>query len=337
MTRPPKPFPWQRQVWAQLVAAQREDRLGHALLLAGPAGSGKKHFAYCVASALWCRQPDADGAGCGGCPDCRQVQSEAHSGYFLLRVEEDKRDISIEAVRELSEKLTFTAHDGRAKVAVIDPVDALNVNGVNALLKTIEEPSPGSHLLLITERPQALTATLRSRCQRIRLAAPPPDLALTWLGTETGGNVPADHLKQALEVAFGAPLRAAELLADKGLELRLGWQRAMLDLAASKAEPLAVADAIGKDGAIDWLQWLFGWLTMLMRARVAPSTAGDPAVAVLAARLPAELLDRYIAEVQTALYGVRGAADKRLILDGLLIGWLGLLARAGRAPQNAAA
>lgn len=329
-----QPLPWQRSLWATVAASMRDGRLGHALLIAGPAGAGKRHFAGCIAAALWCRQQAADGSACGTCPDCLQVHSEAHSGYFLLRVEEGKRDIPISAVRELSEKLTITQYDGRAKVAIIDPADSLNINGVNALLKTIEEPTPGSHLLLVSSRPQALAPTLRSRCQRLALAAPDRDTALAWLQTASGGKFDDAALSQALELASGAPLKALELLDGNGLAVRADWARGLLDLANGRGEPLPMAQAINEADPAGWVQWLYGWLAGLLRSRLGTAAGSGNGLDNLARRLPADLLDRYVAEVQTALGRIHGAADKKLTIESLLIGWIALLARAGRAAQN---
>lgn len=329
-----KPLPWQREVWATVAGSIREQRLGHALLLAGPDGAGKRHFAGCVTAALWCRQLAGDGTACGQCADCLQVASGAHSGYFPVQVEEGKRDISIDQVRLLSEKLTMTQYDGRAKVAIIEPADALNVNGVNALLKTIEEPTPGSHLMLISARPQALAATLRSRCQRIRLPAPSRDVALDWLRKTAGGKYDDATLGAALDHAFGAPLKAVELLEGAGLAQRSDWSRGLLDLASGRAEPAVLAAAINEADPVGWLQWLYGWNNRLLHMRIAPTPEHDPTLVSLAQRLPADLLDRYIAEVQATLPKVHGAADKKLLVESLLIGWLALLARAGRAAQN---
>lgn len=332
-----KPYPWQRDVWATVAGSIRDGRLGHALLIAGPDGAGKRHFAACIAAALWCRTPDADGSACGRCADCLQVVSGAHSGYFVIRVEDGKRDISIDQVRALSEKLSITQHDGRAKVAIVEPADALNLNGINALLKTIEEPTPSSHLLLVSSRPQALTATLRSRCQRLRIAVPSREAALAWLREARDGSTDESRLSKALDHAFGAPLKAAELLDGDGLALRDEWTRTMSDLAAGRGELGAQAERIGKEHGAVWVQWLYGWLNRLLRARLPVANeddGADPALVALAARLPSELLDRYIAEAQAALGAVHGPADRRLLVEGLLIGWLGLLARAGRAAQN---
>ncbi|WP_293371792.1 DNA polymerase III subunit delta' C-terminal domain-containing protein [Nevskia sp.] len=329
-----KPLPWQKEVWATIAGSIREQRLSHALLLAGPDGAGKRHFAGCITAALWCRNLASDGSACGECADCLQVASGAHSGYFLVRAEEGKRDISIDQVRALSEKLTMTQYDGRAKVAIIEPADALNVNGVNALLKTIEEPTPGSHLLLVSARPQALAATLRSRCQRVRLAAPGRAIALDWLRNTSGGKHDDATLAAALDHAFGAPLKALQLLDGAGLAQRSDWSRGLVDLAGGRGEPATFAAAINEADPVGWLQWLYGWMSRLLRMRIAASADDDAAIVSLAQRLPAELLDRYIAEVQAMLAKVHGPADKKLLIESLLIGWLALLARAGRAAQN---
>ncbi|WP_295681534.1 hypothetical protein [uncultured Nevskia sp.] len=329
-----QPLPWQRTLWTTVAASMQDDRLGHALLIAGPPGAGKRHFAACITAALWCRQRATDGTACGACSDCLQVLSEAHSGYFLLRVEEGKRDIPISAVRELSEKLTITQYDGRAKVAIIDPADSLNVNGVNALLKTIEEPTPGSHLLLVSSRPQALAPTLRSRCQRLAIAAPARDVALSWLRVASGGKFDEAALGQAFELASGAPLKAIELLAGNGVAVRADWARGLLDLAHGRGEPVPMAAAINEADPAGWVQWLYGWLATLLRSRLSAQAGDDAGLRSLALRLPAELLDRYVAEAQTALERIHGAADKKLVIESLLIGWIALLARAGRAAQN---
>ncbi|GAC1624788.1 MAG: hypothetical protein NVS9B10_11120 [Nevskia sp.] len=330
-----KPLPWQLALWQPVAAAIAGDRLGHALLLAGPAGTGKRHFARCLAAALWCRVRAPDGTACGDCPDCRQVLSEAHSGYHFLRVEDDKKDIAIDAVRELGERLQMTSHDGRAKVAIIEPADALNTNGVNALLKTIEEPSAHSHLLLVSERPQALTATLRSRCQRLRFAVPPAATAMSWLRTQTDLQASEEELAEALRAAQGSPLRARHLIESKSLAQFAGWAKLMMELAGARAEPVPAAAAVGDANAGPFAHWLFGWLTRLLRARAGQGQDGDEELGRLGSSLPAELLERYIAEVHEALYRVQTTANKTLLLESLLIGWRGLLARSARSAQNA--
>jgi DNA polymerase-3 subunit delta' len=316
-------LPWQGPLWHIVAQAMEQDRLGHALLLSGLNGTGKRRFARVLAAALWCDSPRAERLPCGQCSNCRQVLSEAHPGYSALRAEEGKRDISIEAVRLLCERLTMTSHDGRSKVALIDPADSLNRNGVNALLKTIEEPPPRSHLLLISERPLALPATLRSRCQQLRFAIPAPEQALAWL-EQSGAGAPAER-EAALQAAHGAPLLALRLLQDKGLELQLGWRAALLDLAAGRSEPLKTAGGVGEEQAGAFLRWLYGWLLGLLRSNLSPpARAGE--IEALAASLPRSALDRYVSEVQENLRRLESNARALLVLEAVLIRWTALVA-----------
>jgi DNA polymerase-3 subunit delta' len=320
MSKPLQLLPWQAPLWQLVSQAIKQERLAHALLLCGLRGTGKRSFAQLLAAALWCRAPKAQGLPCGQCDSCRQVQSEAHPGYSVLRPEEGKRDISIEAVRVLCERLSMTSHDGRSKVAIIDPADLLNRNGVNALLKTIEEPPPRSHLLLISERPLALLPTLRSRCQQLRFAIPGRDESLAWL--VQGGGV-AD-CAAALDAAHGAPLLARQLLQDQGLEQQRGWRSILLELASGKAEPLKAATMVGETQASAFLSWLYVWLLELLRAGLVPGSGAG--VEALARSLPRAALDRYIVEVQEQLQRLEFNAKAQLVLEATLIRWRALVA-----------
>ena len=316
-------LPWQQPIWASLAEAMAQERLGHALLLCGGQGIGKRSFARVLAAAQWCRAPLPQRLPCGACPDCRQVLSGARPGYQVLRVEEDKSEIAIDQVRKLCESMALASHDGRAAVTVIDPADALNRNGLNALLKTIEEPPPRSHLLLLSERPLGLPATLRSRCQQLRFPVPPREQARAWLAQAAK---PGADLDAALAAAHGAPLRALQFLEDQSLELHQAWRGALLDLAASRGEPLKAAAGIGEDHAGAFLGWLYVWLLELLRAQAGTANGGE--LATLARAVPRAGLDRLITEVQEAPRRLKSNARALLVLESILIHWRGLAARA---------
>jgi DNA polymerase-3 subunit delta' len=322
-------LPWQAEAWSRIARSIADDRLGHALLLAGPAGTGKREFARLIAAALWCRTTRAEGLPCGVCDDCRQVLTEVHSGYSLLRTEEGKRDIPIDAVRQLGERSTLTSSDGRAKVAIIDPADALNLSGVNALLKTIEEPTPHSHLLLISERPLALVPTLRSRCQTLRFAVPAAPVALQWLAAELP-ETDATVLAAALTAARGAPLRALDLIETGLIEAHAEWQALLASLAEGRVEPLQAAAAIGEGRAAAFIDWLYGALALLLQDQITPASRANPLAAVIRDASPARL-EAYLAEVQDGARRLAGNVRALLVLESLTIGWTALLARTARA------
>ncbi|HVT35854.1 MAG TPA: DNA polymerase III subunit delta' [Nevskiaceae bacterium] len=310
----PKPLPWQQELWVEVTALALQDRLGHALLLSGPAGVGKRAFAKALTAFLLCEQ--RSGYACGRCRSCEQLAAGAHPNSIVLALEVDdktgkqKRDISVEQVREFSERLQLTSHYGQAKVATIDPADALNAAGVNALLKTIEEPSGHTHVLLISERAMALPATLRSRCQRLQFAPPAQQEAMAWLHEhhpEVG--------EQTLALAHGAPLRAAELAQSGLVERYASWEKGMSDLAAGRGDPLALAAAIAKekDDVPAYFSWLQLWLAGLLRGAVG---AAPKKLA-----LPAPALQQMMREAIDAQRRLGGNAVPQLLLESVIVLW----------------
>ena len=242
----------QLERWNQVMAAQAAGRLAHALLLAGPRGAGKAQFAEALGTWLLCEGAAAR-KPCGTCRSCVQLAAGVHPNLLKLAPAEDKRDIAIDDIRDLLDRLHLSSHYGQAKVAIVDPADALNASGVNALLKTIEEPPANTHVLLIAERWRALPATLRSRCQIVRFARPrharadEPALA-EWgraLGEAAAGQM------QALRIAHppGKTLKRDE--AQSGLEAWLqtatSWLRALAADSRDPAPPRGLGpEAVGR-------------------------------------------------------------------------------------------
>jgi DNA polymerase-3 subunit delta' len=137
------------------------------------------------------------------------------------------KQIRIDEVRLLMDWCTRTPSRGRGKVAVIHPADTLNPQAANALLKTLEEPPAGTRLVLTCADPEWLLPTVRSRCQRLRLAEPSEPIALAWLTGQ--GVTPAETARVLLTACGGRPLDA------------LAWSQAGVDAASWSALPEAVA------------------------------------------------------------------------------------------------
>jgi DNA polymerase-3 subunit delta' len=141
-----------------LRRAHDQKRLGHAYLISGPAGSGKREVAAKLASAV--NGTEAD-----------DVFSSKAREIFVAEPESKSRRILIEQIRELEHGLQMRASDGRRKVAIIAEADRLQPQAANAFLKTLEEPPSNSLLLLLSALPEALPDTIVSRCISIPLAA----------------------------------------------------------------------------------------------------------------------------------------------------------------------
>src|SRR5216684_3565507 len=216
--------------WQEIAGQDRAVRLlrgalergqpHHAYLLAGPAGIGKELLARLFAQAANCEavsgeQPCGSCAACaaiarGNHPDVMRVlpQSEAVARGLISRADLEgapSREIRVDEVRALSRRLALVAARGRRKVAVVAPAEALNERAQNTLLKTLEEPPPSTTFLLVSEQPDALLATVRSRCARVQLA-PLPEKVLVEQLIKRGA--PADEARRRAARAGGSLGRA---------------------------------------------------------------------------------------------------------------------------------
>ena len=249
----PELLPWHQKIWDRLVQSIQQQRLAHALLFSGPAGVGKRQFAARTVASVLCESPLMDRAPCGECRGCAQRHAGSHPGLMHLAPEEGKRDISVDSIRRLGERLSLSRHYDTARIVLCDPADALNANSVNALLKMVEEPPSHTHLIFICERPLLLPATLRSRCQQTRFGFPDADLALSWMLSE---GVSESQAADLLSAAGGAPLRALAMNGDELREQLAAWSRDLDAVASGQVLPTVAAAKIDKQFAPSYLEWL---------------------------------------------------------------------------------
>lgn len=163
------------------LRAARALRMHHALLLTGSPGAGKSTVARWIAGALLCPSDLDQEQPCGVCRTCRRVQTGQHPDVHVLAPEAGKREIKVDHVRELLDKLLRHAVEGRARVAIVDPASALNPEGQNALLKTLEEPGEHTYILMCASNPEAMLPTVRSRVERVGVRRLPADTILREL------------------------------------------------------------------------------------------------------------------------------------------------------------
>src|SRR5882672_1355740 len=200
--------PWLGKEMATLRAAYEADRMPHALLIHEAPGAGGEWLANWIAQLVL------------------KTDRTLHPDWISVRPIEESRQIRIEQVRELSQELALTSHQGGYKVGVLSPADLLNRFAANALLKTLEEPPRRTVLILVATQPSRLPATILSRCQRVRLAAPSRAEAVSWLESTRGKG----DWKAVLDILGEAPMLAAETdvaaVAQIGAEVRRGLEQA---------------------------------------------------------------------------------------------------------------
>jgi DNA polymerase-3 subunit delta' len=242
--------PWQQRLYDRAAAAMDAGRLGHALLISGPAELGKRAVANRLAQRALCRTPDARGEPCGTCRGCELFAAGTHPDFtvvsFVMNKENTRlrTEVVIDQIRALSASMALTPQFGGAQVVIVDPADAVNPAGLNALLKTLEEPHPGRYLWLVTSDPARLPATIRSRCQRLEFGLPPESEARAWLFAQ--GHAPA-VAAEALAAARGHPGLADAWLRDGTLALRREVAEDLESLARGTASPAATAQRWAAD------------------------------------------------------------------------------------------
>lgn len=205
-------------------------RVAHAYLFEGPEGVGKRLTALAMARALLC----SNGDGCGECPACRKVDHGNHPDLHLI--EPDGTSVKIEQIRHLQRELSFRPLEGSRRICILEGADRLNPAAGNALLKTLEEPAAGSLLILLTPRPEAVLATIRSRCQRLPFGRLPREIIRRALLEILDGDEVQAHVLSAL--AEGSFRKALGRDRDLYLDRRRDLLKAVTALSPGSVVPL---------------------------------------------------------------------------------------------------
>ena len=242
-----------RRLVSLVSRAMARDTLPPSLLLAGPAGVGKRRIAMAMAAALNCLKPLAteglERDACGECASCRRIERGVHPDIVVIEPG-DSGSIKIEAVRDVIDRAGFRPFEGRRRVVIIDEADALVSAAQSALLKTLEEPPSASIFLLVSSMPDALLATIRSRCPRLRFGAlSPAEVAAVLVRDHEYEEVDARAAAVDADGSVGRALAAqsSDLVEAREVATRLLQQAARVTDPARRIE--AAKDLTGKKGS----------------------------------------------------------------------------------------
>ena len=150
----------------------RRGELHHAIILFGPAAQALRDVAIGVAKTLNC----INGTTGDDCNSCQKIERRIHPDVHFVEVSGERKMISVEQIRDLVNEAALRPYEGRNKVFIIDPADALSPGGSNSLLKTLEEPARDTTFVLLTRSPDLLLPTIKSRCQEIFVGDDRPHL-----------------------------------------------------------------------------------------------------------------------------------------------------------------
>ena len=224
-----------------LQRAMRTDRVPHAYLFHGMQGIGKKTAARGLAQALNCREDNAD--FCGRCPSCSKTGRGTHPD--IVFIEPDGIFIKIEQIRDLQNQIQFRPFEGRKRVFIVADADRMNDPSANALLKTLEEPSPSNILILTTSRVHKLPQTILSRCQKIRFRPLRPEVVASFLRDRVAMD---EESARALASSTGGSIgRALEMSKESLLDFKREITGLLSATGTASLDMIFLADSFGKD------------------------------------------------------------------------------------------
>jgi DNA polymerase III subunit delta' len=214
------------------------DSMPPAVLLAGPAGIGKRLFAVAIAQAINCLQPQS-GEGlerdaCGECASCRRIARGIHPDVIVVEPG-DMGTIKIEQLRDVIDRSQYRPFEGRRRVVIIDEADAAGDDAQSALLKTLEEPPSASVFILVSSMPDALLPTVLSRCPRLRFSPLTPNEVARALIRDHGYS--EQEARIAAAESDGSIGRALQSQSEDLSEARDAAQR-ILEEAARTTDPV---------------------------------------------------------------------------------------------------
>jgi len=317
-------LPWHQMHWQRFLNSVEGARLPHAILLTGASGLGKRHFANRLAANLLCDAPSASGWPCGKCRGCQLLSAGTHPDLNPIEPEEPGKAIKIDSIRAFVQKEVLTSQLSGYKVIIIEPADALNVAAANSLLKTLEEPVAHTVMLLISDQPAKLPATIRSRCSQFQFAKPEEGLALDWLSSAIGNEFDPSLL---LSLANGAPLKAIaladpDLLAER--EKMLGEFAAIIN---QRVDPVITAARWDKLSLKQVLEWFTSWVVDMIRVQVNSKNAVliniDQMTLLrdLGSNVQSKQLHLMLEELYQARRTLGGQLNTQMLLEGLLLKW----------------
>lgn len=215
----PSKLSWFSSQWDRFVIQKKSDKIPQAILLSGSTGIGKRQLARDLAAYILCSKSDEH--ACGECKHCRWMALHHHPDFYSVTLEEEKKNISIQQIRDLITRLQNTPQQAAHQVAIIQPAESMTNAAMNSLLKTLEEPNGNVLIILVTDKLHRMSATIISRCQLIRLGSPSPTEAQEWLAQQLGDE---SRAKALLALNDHLPFLALETKDHPVLPLLQDWE-----------------------------------------------------------------------------------------------------------------
>jgi DNA polymerase-3 subunit delta' len=260
-----KILPWFNQYLARLDL----ESLHHAFLIGGKEGVGKKNFSLLLSQLILCKERNKF-MPCDGCQACKLFISSNHPDFYVIKMEEDKKKISINQIKELQTKFYESSFLGGNKIFLVELAEFLSNDAADSLLKILEEPPDNTYFIITSNRTKQLSATIRSRCSEVFISNPSVQEIEDWLNQENTSN---SDLKLALNLASGRPLKVKELLDDNILDSRNGFISEISQLIKQGKNIISLSEEWSKDPKA--LIFKLEWMSNLVMDSIRYQMTGD--------------------------------------------------------------
>ena len=255
-------FPWQRYEWQRIWRLKEMHRLPHALLFLGQRGIGKTIFAEHLTKKILCK--GKSGEETCVCHDCQLVQSKVHPNVRWIEPESENHAIKIDQIREITDFINQSNVQGEYKIVLIHCAHQMNSYAANALLKTLEEPSLGSLIILIANQRNQLPMTIQSRCQYFIFQKPEQEVALQWLKNQDKTKE-MTNLPLLLSLAEEAPLTVLQWIENGLFSVRKELFQSLYQLSQRESDPILAASKIKQEMLLFTLDLMLAWIVDLLR------------------------------------------------------------------------
>jgi DNA polymerase III subunit delta' len=312
-------YPWQKQVWNTLT--QRFPQLGHGLLFYGKKGCGKQAFTQHFLAWVLCLNKRQDSA-CGVCTSCQWLKSDTHPNYVYITTDEDNKKqnakIKIEKIRDLQPFVQQTVDGWR--VIVIQPAEALNIASSNALLKTLEEPSERTLIILLADHYLKLPATIRSRLQHFALDRISETQGLEYLQAQLP-DIDSNQVALLMNLSNEMPLEAIKLFESEWFKRREEFLKDWQKLATQKSMPMQYSTKWNKElnfpDFMNMLEYLLCDIICVKLNQRIKNT--DLQFETLAEQYPLDMLFNLNEDLQNFKKQVEQNVQTNLVLDQIFI------------------
>ena len=302
-----------RQLKANLAASLQKQHISHFYLVSGPSGSGKHTLARLLAAAILCRDEQKP---CLRCSTCRKVMEGNHPDFITVEDPEHKI-VAVKIVRQFREDVFIRPNESDHKIYLLP--QELGIEGQNALLKILEEPPHYGVFILLTDNPEKLLPTVRSRCTELALQPLEPELLRRTLAQEFP-DAPAASLQAAMERS-GGYLGQARTLLEEGSALSAQTEGFVRSFSTRNSlellQTLATMDKWKRDQLIPELTQWVSLLESALASRSGISAVNPLATSLGASRSSQDLLHA-IQTLQKAVEYAQGNVSPATLCSWLL-------------------